>query len=295
MLQNFKTIKNKFDGEKMDDLKQTKNEDKKPALINLTVYDDSSFLSPYSSDNEEIISDEVAGFLENSAKQIKPTSFLKINIKSKTIAENEKPIYLRAIKNYYENESAEIKRNLKFTFLIDRGRNNQFVLSNISLMDWGVTMQVGINVTEDSKLYMGESLGDVLDTLDNSHVAYKMVYDKEKNGIKESVIDLKELHVTLQLKNDILEYIRMNNNKFTFLGDIDVGESVSQVREIDSAVIDRLGLHDSKLTYLKIDLRPMHIVIVVNPADPKEDKIRVAIEKDSLGRVHISTLSILRS
>ncbi len=117
MLQNFKTIKNKFDGEKMDDLKQTKNEDKKPASISLTVYDDSSFLSPYSSDNEEIISDEVAGFLENSAKQIKPTSSLKINIKSKTIAENEKPIYLRAIKNYYENESAEIKRNLKFNLI----------------------------------------------------------------------------------------------------------------------------------------------------------------------------------
>ena len=117
MLQNFKTIKNKFDGEKMDDLKQTKNEDKKPASINLTVYDDSSFLSPYSSDNEEIISDEVAGFLENSAKQIKPTSSLKINIKSKTIAENEKPVYLRAIKNYYENESAEIKRNLKFNLI----------------------------------------------------------------------------------------------------------------------------------------------------------------------------------
>ena len=117
MLQNFKTIKNKFDGEKMDDLKQTKNEEKKPASINLTVYDDSSFLSPYSSDNEEIISDEVAGFLENSAKQIKPTSSLKINIKSKTIAENEKPVYLRAIKNYYENESAEIKRSLKFNLI----------------------------------------------------------------------------------------------------------------------------------------------------------------------------------
>lgn len=117
MLQNFKTIKNKFDGEKMDDLKQTKNEDKKPASINLIVYDDSSFLSPYSSDNEEIVSDEVAGFLENSAKQIKPTSSLKINIKSKTIAENEKPVYLRAIKNYYENESAEIKRNLKFNLI----------------------------------------------------------------------------------------------------------------------------------------------------------------------------------
>ena len=117
MLQNFKTIKNKFDGEKMDDLKQRKNEDKKPASISLTVYDDSNFLSPYSSDNEEIISDEVAGFLENSAKQIKPTRSLKINIKGKTIAENEKPVYLRAIKNYYENESAEIKRNLKFNLI----------------------------------------------------------------------------------------------------------------------------------------------------------------------------------
>lgn len=155
-------------------------------------------------------------------------------------------------------------------------------------------MQVGINVTEDSKLYIGSTLGEVLDTLDASGVAYKMVYDKEKNGVKESVIDLKDLHTTLQLKDDKLEYIRMNNNKFTFLGDIDVGESVSQVKEIDAAVVERLGLQNNKLTYLKIDLRPMHIVIVVNPNNADEDKIRVAIEKDSLGRVHISTLSIMK-
>lgn len=155
-------------------------------------------------------------------------------------------------------------------------------------------MQVGINVTEDSKLYIGSTLGEVLDILDASGVAYKMVYDKEKNGVKESVIDLKDLHTTLQLKDDKLEYIRMNNNKFTFLGDIDVGESVSQVKEIDAAVVERLGLQNNKLTYLKIDLRPMHIVIVVNPNNADEDKIRVAIEKDSLGRVHISTLSIMK-
>lgn len=155
-------------------------------------------------------------------------------------------------------------------------------------------MQVGINVTEDSKLYIGSTLGEVLDTLDASGVAYKMVYDKEKNGVKESVIDIKDLHTTLQLKDDKLEYIRMNNNKFTFLGDIDVGESVSQVKEIDAAVVERLGLQNNKLTYLKIDLRPMHIVIVVNPNSADEDKVRVAIEKDSLGRVHISTLSIMK-
>lgn len=155
-------------------------------------------------------------------------------------------------------------------------------------------MQVGINVTEDSKLYIGSTLGEVLDTLDASGVSYKMVYDKEKNGVKESVIDLKDLHTTLQLKDDKLEYIRMNNNKFTFLGDIDVGESVSQVKEIDAAVVERLGLQNNKLTYLKIDLRPMHIVIVVNTNNADEDKIRVAIEKDSLGRVHISTLSIMK-
>lgn len=155
-------------------------------------------------------------------------------------------------------------------------------------------MQVGINVTEDSKLYIGSTLGEVLDTLDASGVAYKMVYDKEKNGVKESVIDLKDLHTTLQLKDDKLEYIRMNNNKFTFLGDIDVGESVSQVKEIDAAVVERLGLQNNKLTYLKIDLRPMHIVIVVNTNSADEDKVRVAIEKDSLGRVHISTLSIMK-
>ena len=81
-------------------------------VINLTIYDDDNFLSPYSLDNEEIISDEMSNFFDHATKAVAPKDSLHINIYSDKIDEEEKKIYPKAIKNYYYNQLLEIRRNL---------------------------------------------------------------------------------------------------------------------------------------------------------------------------------------
>lgn len=80
-------------------------------IINMTVIDKSSFLSPFCGD-EPIISSEVSAYLENTIKYVPPTFDFSIKIKNENITEQEKLIYKQAIKNYYHNNIQKLKRDV---------------------------------------------------------------------------------------------------------------------------------------------------------------------------------------
>lgn len=83
-------------------------------VISMVIHDNKEFLSLYCSDNQEIITQEVASFLDSKSKLIKQNKPLHIIIKNDKISENEKKIYSKAIKNYYYNEIIDLERTLKF-------------------------------------------------------------------------------------------------------------------------------------------------------------------------------------
>ena len=87
----------------------------------MVIHDNKEFLSLYCSDNQEIITQEVASFLDSKSKLIKQNKPLHIIIKNDKISENEKKIYSKAIKNYYYNEIIDLERSLKF-YLISFSR-----------------------------------------------------------------------------------------------------------------------------------------------------------------------------
>ncbi len=87
-------------------------------IINATIYDDSNFLSPYTSDNEEMISEETATFLEQSSKIVPPKANLHIKIYSNEIDDREQEVYKKAIKKYYLHQIIDINRKLVFNSLI---------------------------------------------------------------------------------------------------------------------------------------------------------------------------------
>jgi len=99
--------------------KLTKKPIKKDAegrsVINLTVYDDSNFLSPYSSNDEEIISDEVARFLENSSSAFDTNDKIHIVIASDEISKAEQKTFANAISNYYHNNALDIQSKIRNT------------------------------------------------------------------------------------------------------------------------------------------------------------------------------------
>lgn len=83
------------------------------ANLNMSVTDDSDFLSPYAETGKPVISTEVADFLTTSANAYHPKSKLKINIRSDCINEEEKPVYKAAIRNYFSLQLEEVARDMR--------------------------------------------------------------------------------------------------------------------------------------------------------------------------------------
>ena len=91
-------------------------------VINMTVKDDSNFLSVFSHNSDPVISSDVAEFIENGADPFHHNECLALRIHSDCIDEEEKKIYDSAIRNYYrEKEIANtrsIKRNNAIVFIL---------------------------------------------------------------------------------------------------------------------------------------------------------------------------------
>ena len=99
MLRTFKEMKKQAD-ERIRTAKEEYDEDGR-AIIDITVRDDSAFLSEFSVGEEVIINNSVAQFLEHSASSLAPKEQITLKIHSDCIDDKEKKIYKKAISEYY--------------------------------------------------------------------------------------------------------------------------------------------------------------------------------------------------
>ncbi|MBR2926594.1 MAG: hypothetical protein IKC31_03330 [Clostridia bacterium] len=86
------------------------------AIIDMTVSDDSSFLSVYSKHASPVISSEVAEFIENSTRSLPPKQALTLRIHSDCIDGREKELYRSAIGEYYSEKYHAERNELQFNF-----------------------------------------------------------------------------------------------------------------------------------------------------------------------------------
>lgn len=95
------------------------------AIINMTVRDDSEFLSSFSVNHTPVISDVVAMFIESATVSLLPKTPITLRIHSDCIDEEEKKIYPSAISEYYRRHydanRREIRRNAILSLLLALG------------------------------------------------------------------------------------------------------------------------------------------------------------------------------
>ncbi len=84
-------------------------------IINMTVKDDSDFLSHFSENSISVISTDVADFIESNTHSLPPNEKLTLRVHSNCIDDNEQIVYKEAIKEYYAERylanEKEIRRN----------------------------------------------------------------------------------------------------------------------------------------------------------------------------------------
>ena len=83
------------------------------AVLNMTVEDDSNFLSVFSPNKNPMISSEVAEFIETNIISISPKKQLTLRIHGNCIDEQEKAVYKNAIHEYYGDKYTAVERELK--------------------------------------------------------------------------------------------------------------------------------------------------------------------------------------
>jgi hypothetical protein len=90
------------------ELRSRKNEQKKDAegrvIVDLRVINDESFLSPYSTEGHNIISEELSDFIEHSLAPVPSDKPIHFRIFSDVITEDEQKEYRRAIHSHYADK-----------------------------------------------------------------------------------------------------------------------------------------------------------------------------------------------
>jgi len=89
------------------------NDDKDTVTVHLNVSDSDIILSDYNAEGKEIISSDMATFIDNVTKPIKPHQKIHLKINCNNYSEKNEGKFRNAIKNYYVNEFAELDRKLR--------------------------------------------------------------------------------------------------------------------------------------------------------------------------------------
>ena len=116
------------------------------------------------------------------------------------------------------------------------------------------------------------------------------MFDKiNKEGIKETIIHLRDLSTEIIIRNDIVSYIKADNNEFTHMDTIDdiSTDTLSHVKQIKELVEERFGKEGYAVKFEKIDTKTMNMTVILTS---DTEKIRIQILRDQLGEIYINTM-----
>lgn len=151
-------------------------------------------------------------------------------------------------------------------------------------------MKIGINLTDDIKVKLGEIREILIRDLDEQGIKYSVPFDQtNKQGIKETIITMREPDIEISIENDIVTYIKMSNNTYSNLDNIEVigNNALEHIQKIKKQVIDKFGINESDIRIEKIDTKTMSITMLVMS---NKDKARLQIVRDTYGEVYINTI-----
>jgi len=151
-------------------------------------------------------------------------------------------------------------------------------------------MAAGISLTKDVFVYLGEIKEQLLKDMDNSNVKYSIMFDKlNKDGVKETILHLRDSAAEIIIRNDIVYYIKSDNTEFTHMDTIDeiTVDPLSHVKQIKELVEDRFGTEGYTVKIEKIDTKTMNMTVILAS---ETEKIRVKILRGSIGDVYINTM-----
>jgi hypothetical protein len=151
-------------------------------------------------------------------------------------------------------------------------------------------MAIGVYVAQNVKVNIGEMKEQLLFDLDKEKIAYSVPFDKTNTeGIKETIITMRDPDVEISVDNDIISFIKTDNTDFSNLDNVkDVNVNIMEhLKKIYEKLNEKFDTQDSLIKIEKIDTKTLNITVIIISGGVK---VRVQIVRDAFGDVYINTI-----
>ena len=138
-------------------------------------------------------------------------------------------------------------------------------------------MGLGIKIGNNKVIELGQIREELIHVLESENIKFNIMFDKinSEKDVKETVIYIQNLNIEISLSDDVVDYIKSKESKYSILEGIDIStDKIDRINNILAAT----------KKYFNTDK------ITINDMNMSNFDIRVIIKEDTHKyRVHIMT------
>lgn len=154
-------------------------------------------------------------------------------------------------------------------------------------------MAIGMNISEDVHVQLGEYREQLLYDLDQNKIKYTIPFDKtNKNNIKETIITIEELGVEVSIENDIVTYIKSAYNEYSSVDSLPKDEEINileHIQKIKQKIHEKFYNSEDnyKIKIERIDSETMFIIAIISGI---YEKARITIMMTADNNIFVNTI-----
>ena len=146
MIKAFKEIKTELENRRKKT--ELKRDGEGRVVVDLRVLNDDDFLSPYSAQDHNVLSEDVSGFIEKSLRSVPVEEQVRLRIHSDVITDEEKKEYTKAIHEHYADGYENI--------CLEKRRLHKLALMMALVAVCALTLMIGLEVTGSRTAVLSE-------------------------------------------------------------------------------------------------------------------------------------------
>ena len=151
-------------------------------------------------------------------------------------------------------------------------------------------MAIGINITDNVKIELGEIKEQLLSELSSNNIEYHILFDKVvDNNVKETIIHIPSYKTEISIENDIITYIKSGNTDYTCLDTMSKNndDTFKHIQNIKNKINELFNSDLYTIKIEKLNTDTLNITLILSSTF---EKVRVHILRDTDGAIFINTI-----
>lgn len=140
-----------------------------------------------------------------------------------------------------------------------------------------IRLNIGLNILENARIYLGQNINDVEKMLKNNNISYSIYKSSVDNNIEDGniIVYIESYGVEINTHNNIITYIKSGNSKLNYIMNIHIGNPAATLAEIRSKLAVGFDVPIEKIKVVRFQAYNYSSIMVI-PYN-ETTKIRVAL------------------